>query len=124
MLHSPRAWLGTAFHLLMAARPFDTEEAARVWERNSWVAGGIIGSPAGQAVRQPGALAGYYLVRQRAIASAVQGAPPVGISEAPGSGRSASAWNRAAFDGTRRTVGRPARSVRPPIRDRVQVGAA
>ena len=31
VLHSPRAWLGTAFHRLMAARPSNEAEAERLW---------------------------------------------------------------------------------------------
>jgi hypothetical protein len=32
VLHSPRAWLGTAFHRLMADAPKDASEAAALWD--------------------------------------------------------------------------------------------
>src|SRR5258708_4006737 len=32
VLHSPRAWLGTAFHRLMAGTPTDSSEAANLWD--------------------------------------------------------------------------------------------
>ena len=32
VLHSPRAWLGTAFHRLMAKAPSDYREAEALWD--------------------------------------------------------------------------------------------
>src|SRR3546814_21065135 len=32
VLHSPRAWLGTAFHQLMAEAPADSSDAASLWD--------------------------------------------------------------------------------------------
>jgi len=72
VLHSPRAWLGTAFHWLMAGAPGDSSEAASLWD-------GAIAKILADASRHrldarfanPERWPGYYLVRQRAIASAV-----------------------------------------------------
>lgn len=79
VLHSPRAWLGTAFHRLMAGMPSDSREAAALWdtaiaEIRTVASRHRLDSRFANAERWPG----YYLVRQRAIASAV----------AKGSGRS------------------------------------
>lgn len=97
VLHSPRAWLGTAFHRLMAAAPVDSSEAASLWDS-------AIAEILAEASRHrldarfanPERWPGYYLVRQRAIASAVGkggrssgvrrraspgGSPPAGGSE-------------------------------------------
>ncbi|EHK54350.1 PD-(D/E)XK nuclease family protein [Allomesorhizobium alhagi] len=73
VLHSPRAWLGTAFHWLMAGAPGDSSEAASLWD-------GAIAKILADASRHrldarfanPERWPGYYLVRQRAIASAVE----------------------------------------------------
>lgn len=73
VLHSPRVWLGTAFHLLMAARPPDAGEAERVWD--SAIAGLLTVSSGHRLDRRfasPERWPGYYMVRQRAIASAIQ----------------------------------------------------
>lgn len=77
VLHSPRAWLGTAFHRLMAARPSDQTEAELLWEdaiRELLAAASThsLDRRFANAERWPG----YYLVRQRAIASAVRGEKP------------------------------------------------
>lgn len=97
VLHSPRAWLGTAFHWLMAGAPADSSEAASLWDC-------AIAKILADASRHrldarfanPERWPGYYLVRQRAIASAVEkggrrsaarpsgppsGSPPTGGSE-------------------------------------------
>ena len=76
VLHSPRAWLGTAFHRLMAARPSDEAEAARLWdsaihELLTAASARRLDQRFASAQRWPG----YYLVRQRAIASAIRGGP-------------------------------------------------
>lgn len=73
VLHSPRAWLGTAFHWLMAWAPGDSSEAASLWD-------GAIAKILADASRHrlnarfanPERWPGYYLVRQHAIASAVE----------------------------------------------------
>ena len=73
VLHSPRAWLGTAFHRLMAGAPADASEAASLWDS-------AIAEILTEASRHrldgrfanPERWPGYYLVRQRAIASAVR----------------------------------------------------
>lgn len=73
VLHSPRAWLGTAFHRLMAARPSDEAEAERLW--NSAIRE-LLTAASGHRLDQrfanPERWPGYYLVRQRAMASAVR----------------------------------------------------
>jgi len=97
VLHSPRAWLGPAFHRLMAGAPADSSEAASLWDS-------AIAEILAEASRHrldvrfanPERWPGYYLVRQRAIASAVGkggrssgvrrrgstgGSPPAGGSE-------------------------------------------
>ena len=73
VLHSPRTWLGTAFHRLMADGPRDAREAAALWDA-------AIAGLRDVALRHrldlrfasPESWPGYYLVRQRAIASAVE----------------------------------------------------
>ena len=73
VLHSPRAWLGTAFHRLMAGAPADSGEAEGLWD-------GVIAEILADASRHrldarfanPERWPGYYLIRQRAIASAVE----------------------------------------------------
>lgn len=82
VLHSPRAWLGTAFHRLMAANPSDEGEAERLWD-------GVIrellmvvsGHRLDQRFATPERWPGYYLVRQRTIASAMrrQHSPQTGV---------------------------------------------
>jgi len=73
VLHSPRAWLGTAFHRLMAGAPADSSEAASLWD--SAIAE-IVTEASGHRLdgrfANPQRWPGYYLVRQRAIASAVE----------------------------------------------------
>ena len=73
VLHSPRAWLGTAFHRLMAGAPADSSEAARLWdtaiaEIRTAASRHCLDARFANPERWPG----YYLVRQRAIASAVE----------------------------------------------------
>ncbi|MCQ8279961.1 PD-(D/E)XK nuclease family protein [Acetobacteraceae bacterium KSS8] len=73
VLHSPRAWLGTAFHRLMAARPSDDGEAELLWEdaiRELLAAAS--GHRLDRRFASPERWPGYYLVRQRAITSAVE----------------------------------------------------
>jgi hypothetical protein len=73
VLHSPRAWLGTAFHRLMADAPNDASEATALWDA-------VIAGVRTVALRHrldsrfanPERWPGFYLVRQRAIASAVE----------------------------------------------------
>lgn len=72
VLHSPRAWLGTAFHRLMAGAPADSSDAAALWdtaisEVRTIASHHRLDSRFANPERWPG----YYLVRQRAIASAV-----------------------------------------------------
>ena len=97
VLHSPRAWLGTAFHRLVAEAPADSSEAANLWD--SAIAE-ILAAASRHCLdarfANPERWPGYYLVRQRAIASAVGkggrssgvrrraspgGSPPTGGSE-------------------------------------------
>nr|WP_281059077.1 PD-(D/E)XK nuclease family protein [Mesorhizobium sp. M2C.T.Ca.TU.002.02.1.1] len=88
VLHSPRAWLGTAFHVLMAARPSDAGEAERVWDT---AIAGLLAASSGHRLDKrfasPERWPGYYLVRQRAIASAVQGVLPPASARLPAGGR-------------------------------------
>jgi hypothetical protein len=72
VLHSPRAWLGTAFHRLMAARPLDENEAELLWDSAiRELLAAAAGHQLDQRFASPERWPGYYLVRQRAIASAV-----------------------------------------------------
>lgn len=72
VLHSPCAWLGTAFHRLMAGALADSSGAANLWDS-------VIAEIRTAASRHrldsrfanPERWPGYYLVRQRAISSAV-----------------------------------------------------
>ena len=109
VLHSPRAWLGTAFHQLMLARPADETEAGHQWDVN-------IGRLSAKAsahrldarFSKPERWPGYYLVRQRAIASAVRSRPKRQASEVsapPRSGTSKSEILLTARAG--RLAGRP-----------------
>ena len=73
VLHSPRAWLGTAFHRLMAGPPLDSSEAAILWDTAimeicTTASRHRLDSRFANPERWPG----YHLVRQRAIASAVE----------------------------------------------------
>jgi hypothetical protein len=73
VLHSPRAWLGAAFHRLMAGPPADSSEAAILWdtaimEIRTAASRHRLDSRFANPERWPG----YHLVRQRAIASAVE----------------------------------------------------
>lgn len=77
VLHSPRAWLGTAFHRLMAARPLDESGAKLLWE--DAIRELLTTASAHRLDRRfanPERWPGYYLVRQRAIASVVQSELP------------------------------------------------
>jgi hypothetical protein len=80
VLHSPRAWLGTAFHRLMAACPCDEAEAERIWDRTI---GELLASASTHRLdarfASPERWPGYYLVRQRAIASAVRSTRSTGV---------------------------------------------
>src|SRR3546814_20818062 len=68
VLHSPRAWLGTAFHQLMAEAPADSSEAASLWD--SAIAEILAES---SRHRQDARFAnpergpGHYLVRKRVV---------------------------------------------------------
>lgn len=76
VLHSPRAWLGTAFHRLMSRGPADESQASEAWNEaieNLLSAAGR--HPLDARYRNPERWPGYYLVRQRAIASAVAAVP-------------------------------------------------
>ena len=54
VLHSPRAWLGTAFHRLVAAAPGDEPEAAHFWDAAiSEILSSISAHPLELTVRQP-----------------------------------------------------------------------
>lgn len=74
VLHDPRAWLGTAFHKVMeaAAKPGATEAAAeQAWA--TAVAGAATAAashPLDARYAAPDRWPGYFLVRQRALASA------------------------------------------------------
>lgn len=97
VLHSPRAWLGIAFHRLMAAAPADSSEAASLWDSAiAEILAEVLGHRLDARFANPERWPGYYLVRQRAIASAVgkggrssglrrralqDGSPPAGGSE-------------------------------------------
>lgn len=74
VLHDPRAWLGTAFHKVMeaAARPGTTEAAAeRAWAAAIAEAVTAAAShPLDARYAAPDRWPGYFLVRQRALASA------------------------------------------------------
>ncbi len=73
VLHSPRAWLGTAFHRLMAARPSDERGAELLWDRAiRELLTAASGHRLDQRFTNPERWPGYYLVRQRAIVSAVR----------------------------------------------------
>src|SRR5690349_119094 len=84
VLHSPRAWLGTAFHRVMAARPSDESDAELVWDS---AIGHLLKTasahPLDQRFASPERWPGYYLVRQRAIASAVSGGRVPHVSARP-----------------------------------------
>jgi hypothetical protein len=73
VLHSPRAWLGTAFHRLMAKAPTDSGEAASLWDA-AITQIQVVASRHRLDSRftNPERWPGYYLVRQRAIASAIE----------------------------------------------------
>lgn len=73
VLHNPRAWLGTAFHRLMAARPTGEAEAASLWDGAiRELLDAASGHRLDQRFASPERWPGYYLVRQRAVASAVR----------------------------------------------------
>src|SRR5579863_2923346 len=75
VLHSPRTWLGTAFHRLMAARPSDEAEAERLWNSTiDQLLAVAHAHPLDKRFATSERWPGYYLVRQRAIASAVRSA--------------------------------------------------
>jgi hypothetical protein len=76
VLHSPRAWLGTAFHRLMASRPPDVAEAERLWDiAVSQLLAAASAHPLDKRFASAERWPGYYLVRQRAITSAVRVIP-------------------------------------------------
>ncbi|WP_454622047.1 PD-(D/E)XK nuclease family protein [Bradyrhizobium cenepequi] len=111
VLHSPRAWLGTAFHRLMAGAPGDSSEAASLWD-------GAIAKILADASRHrldarfanPERWPGYYLVRQRAIASAVgKGGGGSGVRRrgSPGSSPPAGGSERLLTARSGRLAGRP-----------------
>ncbi|MGJ5040658.1 PD-(D/E)XK nuclease family protein [Bradyrhizobium sp. HKCCYLRH1062] len=73
VLHSPRAWLGTAFHRVMAARPIGDAEAESVWDGAiRELLDATSGHRLDKRFASPERWPGYYLVRQRAIASSVR----------------------------------------------------
>lgn len=73
VLHSPRAWLGTAFHRLMSDVPNDASEAAALWDAAiTEVRAAASLHRLDSRFANPERWPGYYLVRQRAIASAVE----------------------------------------------------
>ncbi|WP_192803722.1 PD-(D/E)XK nuclease family protein [Sinorhizobium alkalisoli] len=76
VLDSPRAWLGTAFHRLMAAHPSDEAAAEVLWDS---AIGQVLEAASTHRLNRrfgtPERWPGYYLVRQRAIASAVRSGP-------------------------------------------------
>jgi len=75
VLHSPRAWLGTAFHRLMSRAPTDEGSALQVWsEAIETAIKAAAGHPLDARYANPERWPGYYLVRQRAIASALAAA--------------------------------------------------
>jgi hypothetical protein len=111
VLHSPRAWLGTAFHQLMAEAPADFSEAASLWDS-------AIAEILAEASRHrldarfanPERWPGYYLVRQRAIASAVgKGGRSSGVRRraSPGGSPSAGGSERLLTARSGRLAGRP-----------------
>lgn len=111
VLHSPRAWLGTAFHQLMAEAPSDSSEAASLWDS-------AIAEILAEASRHrldarfanPERWPGYYLVRQRAIASAVgKGGRSSGVRRhaSPGGSPPAAGSERLLTARSGRLAGRP-----------------
>lgn len=75
VLHDPRAWLGIAFHHLMSARPRDTAEATRLWDAAvGQLMSVLLSHRLDVRYAKPERWPGYYLLRQRAIASAIQSA--------------------------------------------------
>jgi hypothetical protein len=75
VLHSPRAWLGTAFHRLMVARPSDETEAGCLWDAAiSQLLASASAHRLDARFARPERWPGYYLARQRAITSAVRSA--------------------------------------------------
>ncbi|HEV2618776.1 MAG TPA: PD-(D/E)XK nuclease family protein [Acidobacteriaceae bacterium] len=73
VLHSPRAWLGTAFHRLIAARPASEEEAASLWESTVRQFAKLASMHSLNArFANPERWPGYFLMRQRSIASSVR----------------------------------------------------
>ena len=88
VLHSPRAWLGSAFHRVMEKAPSDRSEVEDLWDaaiREILVSASNhhLDSRFANTERWPG----YYLARQRAIASAMQrsrqGNPGLRLSRPP-----------------------------------------
>src|SRR5215472_12368608 len=73
VLHDPRAWLGTAFHRVMeTTRPGATlANAERVWDAAVAQAGDAASlHPLDSRYATPQRWPSYFLVRQRALASA------------------------------------------------------
>ena len=111
VLHSPSAWLGTAFHRLMAEAPADSSDAASLWDST-------IAEILAEASRHrldarfanPERWPGYYLVRQRAIASAVgKGSRSSGVRRraSPGDSPPAGGSERLLTARSGRLAGRP-----------------
>lgn len=73
VLHNPSAWLGTAFHRLMANRPPTEQDAEDLW---SDIIRQLVAAATGHRLNRRFAKferwPGYFLVKQRAIASAVR----------------------------------------------------
>jgi hypothetical protein len=72
VLNNPHSWLGIAFHRLMSALPADSEEAENVWDiAIADILAAASRHPLNSRFANPHRWPSYYLVRQRAIASAV-----------------------------------------------------
>ena len=72
VLHSPRAWLGIAFHRLMAGAPKDAGEAVACWDAAiTEIRTAASLHRLDSRFTNPDRWPGYFLVRQRAIASAI-----------------------------------------------------
>jgi len=73
VLQNPSAWLGTAFHRLMAQAPTSDQEAESLWSATiDRLADAAAVHPLNRRFASPERWPGYFLIRQRAIASAVQ----------------------------------------------------
>jgi PD-(D/E)XK nuclease superfamily len=86
VLHSPRAWLGTAFHRLMAKAPTDSGEAAALWDAAiAQIQAVASRHRLDSRFTNPERWPGYYLVRQRAIASTIEKGSRDSVAHRPGS---------------------------------------